>query len=58
MWKRRFAGEVAAVRRVGGVHTVQVVDARADADPPWLVTGHGAFSARRSRDSAPAWPRA
>ncbi|WP_217711576.1 serine/threonine-protein kinase [Actinomadura sp. NAK00032] len=57
-FRRRFEAEVAAVRRVGGVHTVQVVDARADADPPWLVTEyiagpslheavteHGAFSA-------------
>lgn len=37
-FRRRFEAEVAAVRRVGGIHTVQVVDARADADPPWLVT--------------------
>ncbi|MFF5210100.1 serine/threonine-protein kinase [Streptosporangium sp. NPDC000396] len=57
-FRRRFEAEVAAVRRVGGIHTVQVVDARADADPPWLVTEyiagpslheavgeHGAFSA-------------
>ncbi|MFI9842274.1 serine/threonine-protein kinase [Nonomuraea sp. NPDC051941] len=56
-FRRRFEAEVAAVRRVGGIHTVQVVDARADADPPWLVTEyiagpslheavgeHGAFS--------------
>ncbi|MFB4306571.1 serine/threonine-protein kinase [Actinomadura sp. GTD37] len=56
-FRRRFELEVAAVRRVGGIHTVQVVDARADADPPWLVTEyiagpslheavaeHGAFS--------------
>lgn len=57
-FRRRFEAEVAAVRRVGGIHTVHVVDARADADPPWLVTEyiagpslheavgeHGAFSA-------------
>ncbi|MCK2218229.1 serine/threonine protein kinase [Actinomadura sp. ATCC 31491] len=37
-FRRRFRAEVAAVRRVGGIHTVQVVDAGADADPPWLVT--------------------
>ncbi|MET8861748.1 protein kinase [Nonomuraea sp. NPDC004580] len=57
-FRRRFEAEIAAVRRVGGIHTAQVVDARADADPPWLVTEyiagpslheavgeHGAFSA-------------
>ncbi|WP_219509717.1 serine/threonine-protein kinase [Nonomuraea ceibae] len=57
-FRRRFEAEVAAARRVGGIHTAQVVDARADADPPWLVTEyiagpslyevvseHGAFSA-------------
>ncbi|MFG1697942.1 serine/threonine-protein kinase [Nonomuraea sp. NPDC049309] len=56
-FRRRFEAEVAAVRRVGGIHTVQVVDASPDADPPWLVTEyvagpslreavseHGAFS--------------
>lgn len=35
---RRFEKEVAAARRVGGVHTVHVVDADTDARPPWLVT--------------------
>ncbi|MFA1550987.1 serine/threonine-protein kinase [Actinomadura chokoriensis] len=57
-FRRRFELEVAAARRVGGIHTAQVVDARAEADPPWLVTEyiagpslheavveHGAFSA-------------
>ena len=57
-FRRRFEAEVAAVRRVGGFHTAQVVDADTDADPPWLVTEyiagpslheavgeHGAFSA-------------
>ncbi|MFG3437082.1 serine/threonine-protein kinase [Nonomuraea sp. NPDC047897] len=55
-FRRRFEAEVAAARRVGGIHTAQVVDA--GADPPWLVTEyiagpslheavaeHGAFSA-------------
>ncbi|MEO3826281.1 serine/threonine-protein kinase [Actinomadura sp. B10D3] len=37
-FRRRFEAEVAAVRRVGGIHTVQVVDADTEADPPWLVT--------------------
>lgn len=37
-FRRRFAHEVAAARRVGGIYTVQVVDADSDDDPPWLVT--------------------
>ncbi|MFF5264686.1 protein kinase [Actinomadura viridis] len=37
-FRRRFAQEVAAARRVGGFHTAQVVDADTDADTPWLVT--------------------
>ncbi|MEV5827592.1 serine/threonine-protein kinase [Spirillospora sp. NPDC052242] len=37
-FRRRFDQEIAAARRVGGVHTAQVVDAGTDADPPWLVT--------------------
>jgi serine/threonine protein kinase len=37
-FRRRFEAEAAAVRRVGGIHTVQVVDADTEADPPWLVT--------------------
>ncbi|WP_254716682.1 serine/threonine-protein kinase [Actinomadura sp. WMMB 499] len=37
-FRRRFGQEIAAARRVGGVHTAQVVDAGTDADPPWLVT--------------------
>ncbi|QFG22614.1 serine/threonine-protein kinase [Actinomadura sp. WMMB 499] len=37
-FRRRFAKEVAAARRVGGYYTAQVVDADTDADPPWLVT--------------------
>ncbi len=56
-FRRRFEQEVAAARRVGGIHTVHVVDADTGADPPWLVTdyiagpslqeavaAHGAFS--------------
>ncbi|WP_346039458.1 serine/threonine-protein kinase [Actinomadura chokoriensis] len=56
-FRRRFEREVAAARRVGGIHTVHVVDADTGADPPWLVTdyiagpslheavaAHGAFS--------------
>lgn len=37
-FRRRFEQEVAAARRVGGIHTVQVVDADPGVDPPWLVT--------------------
>ncbi|MFE6665197.1 serine/threonine-protein kinase [Streptomyces sp. NPDC057697] len=37
-FRRRFATEVEAARRVGGFYTAQVVDADPDADPPWLVT--------------------
>ncbi|GAA2118337.1 WD40 repeat domain-containing serine/threonine protein kinase [Actinomadura napierensis] len=37
-FRRRFAQEVAAARRVGGFYTAQVVDADPDGDPPWLVT--------------------
>ncbi|TDP96713.1 serine/threonine-protein kinase [Labedaea rhizosphaerae] len=37
-FRRRFATEVEAARRVGGFYTAQVVDADPAADPPWLVT--------------------
>ncbi|MCB5181547.1 serine/threonine-protein kinase, partial [Streptomyces antimicrobicus] len=37
-FRRRFADEVAAARRVGGFHTAPVVDADPEADPAWLVT--------------------
>ncbi|MER5871105.1 protein kinase [Streptomyces sp. NPDC002044] len=37
-FKRRFAAEVAAARRVGGFHTAPVVDAEPEGDPAWLVT--------------------
>ncbi|GAB3985618.1 hypothetical protein GCM10029978_098940 [Actinoallomurus acanthiterrae] len=39
-FRRRFALEVEAARRVGGFYTAQVVDADTDADPPWLVTAY------------------
>ncbi|MFF3069334.1 protein kinase [Kitasatospora sp. NPDC057904] len=39
-FRRRFTRELEAVRRVGGFHTAQVVDADPDGDPPWLVTAH------------------
>ena len=37
-FRLRFAREVEAARRVGGLHTALVVDAAPDADPPWMVT--------------------
>src|SRR5690348_4287033 len=39
-FRKRFAAEVAAARRVGGFYTAQVVDADPDDDPPWLVTAY------------------
>jgi len=39
-FRRRFALEVAAARKVGGFYTAQVVDAATEADPPWLVTAY------------------
>ncbi|SFL04195.1 Tetratricopeptide repeat-containing protein [Streptosporangium canum] len=39
-FRRRFAIEVEAARRVGGFYTAQVVDADTDADPPWLATDY------------------
>lgn len=39
-FRRRFAREVAAARRVGGFHTALVVEADPDADPPWMVTAY------------------
>ncbi|MEF9886784.1 serine/threonine-protein kinase [Streptomyces sp. P9-A4] len=37
-FRRRFAREVDAARRVGGFHTAPVVDAGPDDPRPWLVT--------------------
>ncbi|MBD0740074.1 hypothetical protein BGM09_11755 [Streptomyces sp. CBMA29] len=37
-FRRRFADEVAAARRVGGFHTAPVVDADPHGEPAWLVT--------------------
>ncbi|MDA2811218.1 protein kinase [Nocardiopsis sp. RSe5-2] len=37
-FRRRFATEVSAARRVGGFYTAQVVDAAPDAEPPWMAT--------------------
>ncbi|MGH3379151.1 MAG: serine/threonine protein kinase [Actinoallomurus sp.] len=39
-FRRRFAREAAAARKVGGFYTAQVVDADPDADPPWMTTAY------------------
>ena len=39
-FRKRFAAEVEAARRVGGFFTAQVVDADPDDNPPWLVTAY------------------
>ncbi|MEW2359003.1 serine/threonine-protein kinase [Spirillospora sp. NPDC029432] len=39
-FRRRFAREVEAAKRVGGFYTAQVVDADPDAETPWLVTAY------------------
>ncbi|WP_149030436.1 serine/threonine-protein kinase [Kitasatospora sp. MBT66] len=37
-FRRRFAREIEAARKVGGFHTVPVVDADPYGSPPWLAT--------------------
>ncbi|MGC0415999.1 protein kinase domain-containing protein [Embleya sp. AB8] len=37
-FRRRFAAEIAAMRRIGGFWTAAFVDADADAQTPWLAT--------------------
>ncbi|WP_406253393.1 protein kinase [Streptomyces atratus] len=39
-FRRRFALEAEAARKVGGFYTAQVVDAGVDDDRPWLVTAY------------------
>jgi eukaryotic-like serine/threonine-protein kinase len=39
-FRRRFAQEVAAARKVGGFYTAQVVDADTEASQPWLATAY------------------
>ncbi|WP_106980989.1 serine/threonine-protein kinase [Streptomyces fulvoviolaceus] len=39
-FRRRFAHEVAAARRVGGSWTAPVLDADTDAATPWVATGY------------------
>ena len=39
-FRRRFAREVAAARRVGGDHTVPLLDAETEGEFPWLATAY------------------
>jgi len=39
-FRRRFAQEVSAARRVSGIYTAPVVDADPDGPEPWLVTAY------------------
>ncbi|GAA4637391.1 hypothetical protein GCM10023196_091010 [Actinoallomurus vinaceus] len=39
-FRRRFASEITAARRVGGFYTAQVVQADTDADPPWMASAY------------------
>ncbi|GAB2484509.1 protein kinase domain-containing protein [Nocardiopsis aegyptia] len=39
-FRRRFATEAAAARKVGGFYTAQVVDADPEGAPPWLATAY------------------
>jgi len=39
-FRARFAREVSAARKVGGLFTAQVVDADLDSPLPWLVTAY------------------
>ncbi|MEV0667365.1 serine/threonine-protein kinase [Actinomadura luteofluorescens] len=38
LFRRRFTKEIAAARRIMGFYTAQVIDADAEAEPPWLAT--------------------
>ncbi|MFJ3913748.1 serine/threonine-protein kinase [Streptomyces vinaceus] len=59
-FRRRFALEVSAARKVGGFYTAQVVDADADAVRPWLVTAYipGPSLHQVIRDTGPLPERA
>ncbi|MFG2622601.1 serine/threonine-protein kinase [Streptomyces sp. NPDC048507] len=59
-FRRRFALEVSAARKVGGFYTAQVVDADTDAVRPWLVTAYipGPSLHQAIRDTGPLPERA
>jgi len=37
-FRNRFASEISAAKNVSGIYTAAVVDADADAEPPWMAT--------------------
>ncbi|HLS49037.1 MAG TPA: serine/threonine-protein kinase, partial [Actinomycetaceae bacterium] len=39
-FRLRFAGEVAAARKVSGAYTAPVIDADTEGEPPWLATAY------------------
>ncbi|MGW0413863.1 serine/threonine-protein kinase [Streptomyces collinus] len=39
-FRRRFAAEIDAVRRVGGFHTAAIIEADPYGDPPWFATAY------------------
>jgi hypothetical protein len=51
-FRNRFRQEVAAVRRVHGLYTAQVLDADPEASPPWLVTAYVAGPSLREAVTA------
>ncbi|WTU36350.1 protein kinase [Streptomyces sp. NBC_00069] len=56
-FRKRFAREIDSMRRVGGFHTAQVVDASPEEERPWLVTeyipGPSLHTVHRSTDHCP-----
>src|SRR5260370_23240473 len=54
-FRARFAREVSAARKVGGLFTAQVVDADLDSSVPWLVTAYvpGASLAEAVEEQGP-----
>lgn len=57
-YRRRFAREVEAARKVAGRYTAKVVDADAGADPPWMATAYidGPTLANAVADNGPFDP--
>jgi serine/threonine protein kinase len=56
-FRRRFAREVDAARKVGGFHTAPVVDADPHDEPPWMVTAYIAGPSLQAVVSG-GWPLA
>ncbi|MCX4631586.1 serine/threonine-protein kinase [Streptomyces sp. NBC_01443] len=58
-FRKRFAREIESVRRVGGFHTAQVVDASTEGELPWLVTeyipGPSLHAVLREHGALPSW---